>query len=84
MNEGHQSKWVKVMPEKAYHSKNGSNVVSSWTPNNDAHGIIRSIVGTRACCQCLVALWLGKLFTVIIKITKYAHTNIEFCNAQIP
>jgi len=65
MSEGEQSKWVRVMPERANHDKDDSNAALSWFPNNDAHGIIRSTVGARACCQCLAASWLGKVFAVI-------------------
>ena len=78
MSEGEQSKWIRVMPERANHDKDGSNAASSWFPNNDAQGIIRSTVGVRACCQCLVASWLGKLFAVITsprKTTKSTHNR---------
>ena len=88
ISEGEQSKWVRVMPERANHDKDGSNAASSWFPNNDAQGIIRSTVGARACCQCLVASWLGKLFAVITsprKTTKSTHKQTwNFRNAQTP
>ena len=37
MSEGEQSKWVRVMPERANHDEDGSNAALSWFPNNNAH-----------------------------------------------
>jgi hypothetical protein len=40
MSEGEQSKWVRVMPERANHDKDSSNVESSWFLKNNANRII--------------------------------------------
>jgi hypothetical protein len=78
MSEGEQSKWVRVMPERVNHDNNGLNVASPWFLHNNAHGIIRSTSRARASCQCLVASWLGKLFTVLTSprtTTKSTHNT---------